>query len=163
MHNITNNITGAFRGKRITLQDFAICHSYFWCIKLSFVCHKYRLNCKFILLIQPEKLINEEIYPKSRSQGCVWFHYYTYILSNNILSFKIVLLAEDQLSPFLLVKDTFENTFKKNYKRKIWRKNIWKISSLDDSSKLFLYSKLKTDIKLEDYLKLTKKLTIDNF
>ena len=32
-----------------------------------------------------------------------------------------------------------------------------KISNLDDSSKLFLYSKLKTDIKLEDYLKLTKK------
>ena len=31
-----------------------------------------------------------------------------------------------------------------------------KISNLDDSSKLFLYSKLKTDIKLEDYLKLTK-------
>jgi hypothetical protein len=29
---------------------------------------------------------------------------------------------------------------------------------LDDSSKLFLYSKLKTDIKLEDYLKLTKKI-----
>jgi hypothetical protein len=33
-----------------------------------------------------------------------------------------------------------------------------KISNLDDSSKLFLYSKLKTDIKLEDYLKLTKKV-----
>ena len=31
-----------------------------------------------------------------------------------------------------------------------------KILNLDDSSKLFLYSKLKTDIKLEDYLKLTK-------
>jgi adenine-specific DNA methylase len=31
-----------------------------------------------------------------------------------------------------------------------------KISTLDDSSKLFLYSKLITDIKLEDYLKLTK-------
>jgi hypothetical protein len=26
-----------------------------------------------------------------------------------------------------------------------------KISNLDDSSKLFLYRKLKTDIKLEDY------------
>ena len=64
--------------------------------------------------------------------------------------------CEDFNKPFLLVKDTFENTFKKNYKRKIWRKNIWKISNLDDSSKLFLYSKLKTDIKLEDYLKLTK-------
>ena len=71
--------------------------------------------------------------------------------------------CEEFNKPFLLVKDTFENTFKKNYKRKIWRKNIWKISNLDDSSKLFLYSKLKTDIKLEDYLKLTKKLTIDNF
>ena len=32
------------------------------------------------------------------------------------------------------------------------------IINLDDSSKLFLYSKLKTDIKLEDYLKLTKKI-----
>ena len=34
--------------------------------------------------------------------------------------------------------------------------NLEKISNLDDSSKLFLYGKLKTDIKLEDYLKLTK-------
>ena len=33
-----------------------------------------------------------------------------------------------------------------------------KISNLDDSSKLFLYSKLKTDINLEDYLKLTKNV-----
>jgi hypothetical protein len=31
------------------------------------------------------------------------------------------------------------------------------------TKKKLLYSKLKTDIKLEDYLKLTKKLTIDNF
>jgi Gpi18-like mannosyltransferase len=44
---------------------------------------------------------------------------------------------EDFNKPFLLVKE--------------------KISNLDDSSILFLYSKLKTDIKLEDYLKLTKK------
>jgi hypothetical protein len=37
--------------------------------------------------------------------------------------------------------------------------DVWEFSSnLDDSSKLFLYSKLKTDIKLEDYLKLTKKI-----
>jgi hypothetical protein len=38
-----------------------------------------------------------------------------------------------------------------------------KISNLDDSSKLFLYSKLKTDIKLEDYLKLTKKINNRQF
>ena len=38
---------------------------------------------------------------------------------------------------------------------KMKKKILEKISNLDDSSKLFLYSKLKTDIKLEDYLKLT--------
>jgi hypothetical protein len=42
-------------------------------------------------------------------------------------------------------------------KEKYEEKILEKISNLDDSSKLFLYSKLKTDIKLEDYLKLTKK------
>ena len=66
---------------------------------------------------------------------------------------------EDFNKPFLLVKDTFKNTFKKTIKEKYEEKILEKISSLDDSSKLFLYSKLKTDIKLEDYL----NLTIDNF
>jgi hypothetical protein len=63
---------------------------------------------------------------------------------------------EDFNKPFLLVKDTFKNTFKKTIKEKYEEKILEKISNLDDSSKLFLYSKLKTDIKLEDYLKLTK-------
>ena len=45
---------------------------------------------------------------------------------------------------------------KKTIKEKYEEKILEKISNLDDSSKLFLYSKLKTDIKLEDYLKLTK-------
>jgi hypothetical protein len=67
---------------------------------------------------------------------------------------------EDFNKPFLLVKDTFRNTFKKTIKEKYEEKILEKISNLDDSSKLFLYSKLKTDIKLEDYLKLTKKITI---
>ena len=43
-------------------------------------------------------------------------------------------------------------------KKPIKEKYEEKILNLDDSSKLFLYSKLKTDIKLEDYLKLTKKI-----
>ena len=66
---------------------------------------------------------------------------------------------EDFSKPFLLVKDTFKKTIKEKYEEKI----LEKISSLSDSSKLFLYRKLKTDIKLEDYLKLTKTLTIDSF
>jgi hypothetical protein len=58
---------------------------------------------------------------------------------------------------FLLVKDTFKNTFKKTIKE-IYEENIFeKISNLDDSSKLFLYSKLKTNIKLEDYLSILDK------
>jgi hypothetical protein len=51
--------------------------------------------------------------------------------------------------PFLLVKDTFKNTFKKTIKEKYEEKILEKISNLDESSKLFLYSKLKTDIKLD--------------
>ena len=51
---------------------------------------------------------------------------------------------------------SFKNTFKKTIKEKYEEQILEKISNLDDSSKLFLYSKLKTDIKLEDYLKLTK-------
>jgi hypothetical protein len=43
---------------------------------------------------------------------------------------------EDFNQPFLFVKDTFKNTFKKTIKEKYEEK----ISNLDDSSKLFLYS-----------------------
>ena len=38
------------------------------------------------------------------------------------------------------------------------KKKYLKKYQTKDSSKLFIYSKLKTDIKLEDYLKLTKKI-----
>ena len=57
------------------------------------------------------------------------------------------------------LKIRLKKTIKEKYEENI----LEKISNLDDSSKLFLYSKLKTDIKLEDYLKLTKMLTIDRF
>ena len=50
------------------------------------------------------------------------------------------------------LKIRLKKTIKEKYEEKI----LEKISNLDDSSKLFLYSKLKTDIKLEDCLKLTK-------
>jgi hypothetical protein len=50
------------------------------------------------------------------------------------------------------LKIRLKKTIKEKYEEKI----LEKISNLHDSSKLFLYSKLKTDIKLEDYLKLTK-------
>ena len=66
---------------------------------------------------------------------------------------------EDFNNAFFLVKDTFKNTLKKNIpvKEKYEENILEQISNLDDSSKLFLYSELKTDIKLEDYLKLTKQ------
>ena len=52
------------------------------------------------------------------------------------------------------LKIRLKKTIKEKYEEKI----LEKISNFDDSSKLFLHSKLKTDIKLEDYLKLTKKI-----
>jgi hypothetical protein len=52
------------------------------------------------------------------------------------------------------LKILLKKTIKEKYEEKI----LEKISNFDDSSKLFLHSKLKTDIKLEDYLKLTKKI-----
>jgi hypothetical protein len=89
-----------------------------------------------------KNISNENIY--------TWYTFATEI-------FKEVNNFEDFNKPFLLVKDTFKNTFKKIIKEKYEEKILEKISNLDDCSKLFLYSKLKTDIKLEDYLKLTKK------
>ena len=65
---------------------------------------------------------------------------------------------EDFNKPVLVVKDTFKNTFKKTIKEKYEERILGKISNLDDSSKLFLYSKLKAHIKLEDYLKLAKNV-----
>ena len=59
-------------------------------------------------------------------------------------------------NPFYLSRIHLKICLKKNIKEKYEEKILEKISNLDDSSKLFLYSKLKTDIKLEDYLKLTK-------
>ena len=50
---------------------------------------------------------------------------------------------EDFNKPFLLVKDTFKNTFKKAMKENYEEKILEKISKLDDSSKLFLYTKIK--------------------
>ena len=52
-------------------------------------------------------------------------------------------------NPFYLSRIHLKKPIKEKYEEKI--------SNLDDSSKLLLYSKLKTDIKLGDYLKLTKK------
>jgi hypothetical protein len=53
----------------------------------------------------------------------------------------------DFSKPFLFVKDTFKNTFRKTIKEKYEEKILEKISNLSDSSKLFLYRILKTDIE----------------
>jgi hypothetical protein len=94
-----------------------------------------------------KNISNENIY--------IWYTFATEIFKEVELNKNNF---EDFNKPFLLVKDTFKNTFKKTIKEKYEERILEKISNLDDSSKLFLYSKLKAHIKLEDYLKLAKNV-----
>ena len=54
---------------------------------------------------------------------------------------------------FTNVKHRIKNIFKKAVQEKYEKMTLDKLSNIDDSSKLFLYSKLKTELKLEEYLK----------
>ena len=53
----------------------------------------------------------------------------------------------------ILLKDLLKKLSKNNIYDKLLTD---KLSSIDDSSKLFLYSKLKKEIELEEYLKIEK-------
>jgi hypothetical protein len=52
-----------------------------------------------------------------------------------------------------LLKSLIKNIFKKSVYEHYEKQLTEKLSLINDSSKLFLYSKLKFDIKLEEYLK----------
>ena len=54
---------------------------------------------------------------------------------------------------FKLIKNSFKKSIKKTVKEQYDKLLTDKLSSIDDSSKLFLYSKLKKEIELEEYLK----------
>ena len=76
-----------------------------------------------------------------------------YLKKQNLIKIILKILT----NPFYLSRIHLKILLKKTIKEKYEEKILEKISNFDDSSKLFLHSKLKTDIKLEDYLKLTKK------
>ena len=77
-----------------------------------------------------------------------------YLKKQNLIKIILKILT----NPFYLSRIHLKIRLKKTIKEKYEEKILEKISNFDDSSKLFLHSKLKTDIKLEDYLKLTKKI-----
>ena len=54
--------------------------------------------------------------------------------------------------PFKLIKNPIKNSTKRVVKEKYDQIILEKLSNLDENSKLFLYNKLKNEIKLEDYL-----------
>ena len=54
--------------------------------------------------------------------------------------------------PFKLVKDHLKIKFKKIIQDKYEEKTLLKISKITNSSKLFLYSKVKKNMKMEEYL-----------
>ena len=55
--------------------------------------------------------------------------------------------------PFKIAKISIKKIFKKSVYEHNEKQLTEKLSLNNDSSKLFLYSKLKSDIKLEEYLK----------
>ena len=59
---------------------------------------------------------------------------------------------ENYNNSFKVVKSSFKSIFKKAVETKYEKLMSEKLSNLDNTSKLFLYSKLKREIKLEDYL-----------
>ena len=59
---------------------------------------------------------------------------------------------------FKLIKNPIKNSTKRVVKEKYEQIILEKLSNLDENSKLFLYNKLKNEIKLEDYL-----YTLKNF
>jgi hypothetical protein len=57
---------------------------------------------------------------------------------------------------FKLIKNLIKNSTKRVVKEKYDQIILEKLSNLDENSKLFLYNKLKNEIKLEDYLSILK-------
>ena len=58
--------------------------------------------------------------------------------------------------PFKLIKNPIKNSTKCVVKEKYDQIILEKLSTFDENSKLFLYNKLKNEIKLEDYLSTLK-------
>ena len=58
----------------------------------------------------------------------------------------------------LSIKKIFKKSVYEHYEKQLTEK----LSLINDSSKLFLYSKLKSDIKLEEYLKSERNFKIVN-
>jgi uncharacterized protein VirK/YbjX len=54
--------------------------------------------------------------------------------------------------PFNKIKQSLKFKFRKTVSEKYTSRTLQKLSNMNNDSKLFLYSQLKTQIKLEEYL-----------
>ena len=90
-------------------------------------------------------IINKNLHSRGK------YSWYTFI--KNIadeLDIDISHIQEDK--SFKKIKHSLKTKLKHDITKKYESKTLEKLSNLTDSSKLFLYSKLKTEIKLEEYL-----------
>ena len=114
-----------------------------------------RINCKEInLLVQEAFKLN-----KTLSQDGIYV-YTWYTFAREILA-EFDINEEDLFvldKSFKLIKNPIKNSTKRVVKEKYEQIILEKLSNLDENSKLFLYNKLKNEIKLEDYL-----YTLTNF
>ena len=120
-------------------------------IKTQVILYFSRINCKEINpLVQEAFKLN-----KTLSQDGIysWYTFAREILAEYDINKKDLFVLD---KPFKLIKNLIKNSTKRVVKEKYDQIILEKLSNFDENSKLFLYNKLKNEIKLEDYLSILK-------
>ncbi len=116
-------------------------------VKTQVILYYIRINCPDInplvkdALSMNKALSDEGIY--------TWYTFVKEIFKEFNLNEEDLLITD---KPFYNIKNPIKKSTKPVIKQKYDELILGKLSTLDDSSKLFLYSKLKTEIRMEDYL-----------
>jgi dTDP-4-dehydrorhamnose reductase len=120
--------------------------------KTQVILYFSRINCKEINpLVQEAFKLNKTL---SRDGIYTWYTFAREILAEFDINEEDLFVLD---KPFKLnIKNPIKNSTKRVVKEKYEQIILEKLSNLDENSKLFLYNKLKNEIKLEDYLSTLK-------
>ena len=120
-------------------------------IKIQVILYFNRINCKEINpLVQEAFKLNKTL---SQDGIYTWYTFAREILAEFDINEEDLLVLD---KPFKLIKNPIKNSTKRVVKEKYDQIILEKLSNLDENLKLFLYNKLKNEIKLEDYLSTLK-------
>ena len=120
-------------------------------IKTQVILYFSRINCKEINpLVQEAFKLNKTL---SQDGIYTWYTFAREILAEFDINEEDLFVLD---KPFKLIKNPIKNSTKLVVKEKYDQIILEKLSNLDENSKLFLYNKLKNEIKLEDCLSTLK-------